>query len=227
MEALTNIQKFLFIQQTDGCGEGWGSGSGWGSGCGEGWGSGSGSGCGEGWGSGSGSGCGEGWGSGCGEGWGSGSGDGIKSVNHHPIFFVDGIPTVFYKIRGNIAKCGILQQDLSFEPCFVVKGGNLFAHGATLREAQEALQEKLFEELPEEERIRLFVESHEDGKTYSNQDFFEWHNKLTGSCLMGREQFAREHEVDLDASMTVQEFIKLTENAYGGSTIRKLKEFYS
>ena len=27
MEALTNIQKFLFIQQTDGCGEGWGSGS--------------------------------------------------------------------------------------------------------------------------------------------------------------------------------------------------------
>ena len=78
----------------------------------------------------------------------------------------------------------------------------------------------------EAERIRLFVESHEDGKAYPNQDFFEWHNKLTGSCLMGREQFAREHEVDLEASMTVREFIKLTENAYGGSTIRKLKEFY-
>ena len=51
--------------------------------------------------------------------------------------------------------------------------------------------------------------------------------ELTGSCLMGREQFARKHEVDLEASMTVREFIKLTENAYGGSTIRKLKEFYS
>ena len=198
MEALTNIQKFLFIQQTDGWGDGDGSGSGssWGSG----------------WGSGSGDGDGSGW--------------GIKSVNHHSIFFVDGIPTVFYKIRGNIAKCGILQQDLSFEPCFVVKGGNLFAHGATLREAQEALQEKLFEDMPENERIRLFVESHEDKKAYPNQDFFEWHNKLTGSCLMGREQFAREHEVDLEASMTVREFIQLTENAYGGSTIRKLKEFY-
>ena len=193
MEALINIQKFLFIQQTDG------------------------------WGSGDGSGDGSDWGSG----WGSGSGGGIKSVNHYPIFFVDGIPTVFHKIRGNIAKCGILQKDLSFEPCFVVKSGNLFAHGRTLREAQEALQEKLFEDMPEDERIRLFVESHEDGKAYPNQDFFEWHNKLTGSCLMGREQFAREHEVDLEASMTVREFIKLTENAYGGSTIRKLKEFYS
>ena len=201
MEALTNIQKFLFIQQTEGDGSGYGSGSG--------------------------SGDGSGYGSGYGSGDGSGDGSGIKSVNHHSIFFVDGIPTVFYKIRGNIAKCGILQEDLSFEPCFVVKGSNLFAHGRTLREAQEALQEKLFEDMPEDERIRLFVESHEDGKAYPNQDFFEWHNKLTGSCLMGREQFAREHEVDLEASMTVREFIQLTENAYGGSAIRKLKEFYS
>ena len=171
----------------------------------------------------------DGYGSGYGSGYGDGYGygDGIKSVCHHPIFHVDGIQTIFHKIRGNIAKCSILREDLSFDPCFVVKGGNLFAHGRTLREAQEALQEKLFEDMPEEERIRLFVESHEDGKVYPNQDFFEWDNKLTGSCLMGREQFAREHEVDLSAGMTVREFIQLTENAYGGSTIRKLKEFYS
>ena len=207
------IREFLSID--NGYGSGYGEGSGYGSGYGDGSGSGSGYG----------SGYGDGYGSGYGYGYGDGSG--IKSVNHHPIFFVDGVPTVFHKIRGNIAKCSILQKDLSFEPCFVVKGNNPFAHGATLREAQEALQEKLFEDMPEEERIRLFVESHEDGKVYPNQDFFEWHNKLTGSCLMGREQFAREHEVDLEGSMTVREFIKLTENAYGGSTIRKLKEFYS
>ena len=167
------------------------------------------------------------YGSGYGSGYGYGYGYGIKSVNRHPIFHVDGIQTIFHRIRGNIAKCSILREDLSFDPCFVVKSGNLFAHGRTLREAQEALQEKLFEDMPEDERIRLFVESHEGGKEYPNQDFFEWHNKLTGSCLMGREQFAREHEVDLNGSMTVQAFIKLTENAYGGSTIRKLKEFYS
>ena len=168
-----------------------------------------------------------GYGYGYGSGYGSGDGDGLKSVNYFPVFLVDGIQTVFHRIRGNVAKCSIVQGDLSFDPCYVVKGSGLFAHGRTLREAQEALTEKLFEDLPEEERIRLFVKSHEDGKTYSNQDFFEWHNKLTGSCLMGRQQFAKEHGVDLDAGMTVREFIKLTENAYGGSTIRKLKEYYS
>mgnify|MGYP006992094925 CR=1 FL=1 len=145
-------------------------------------------------GSGDGYGYGDGSGYGYGDGDGSGSGYGIKSVNRHPIFHVDGIQTIFHRIRGNIARCSILREDLSFEPCFVVKSGNLFAHGRTLREAQEALQEKLFEDMPEEERIRLFLESHEGGKEYPNQDFFEWHNKLTGSCLMGREQFAREHE---------------------------------
>ena len=164
---------------------------------------------------------------GYGYGSGYGSGDGLKSVNLFPVFLVDGIKTVFHRIRGNVAKCSVVHGDLSFEPCYVVKGSGFFAHGRTLREAQEALQKKLFEDLPEEERIRLFVESHEDGKAYSNQDFFEWHNKLTGSCLMGRQQFAKEHGVDLNASMTVREFIKLTENAFGGSTIRKLKEYYS
>ena len=136
------------------------------------------------------------------------------------------MPTVFQRIHKNLALAFIVREDLSFDPCYVIKGGGFFAHGRTLREAQAALQDKLFEDLPEDERIRLFVESHEDGKAYPNQDFFEWHNTLTGSCLMGREQFAREHGVDLEGSMTVQQFIQLTENVYGGSTIRKLKEFY-
>ena len=184
-----------------------------------------GSGYGDGYGYGYGSGSGSGYGSGSGDG--DGSGSGLKSVNHYPVFLVDDTPTIFYRIRGNIAKCAIVQSDLSFEPCFVVKSNGLFAHGSTLREAQEALQEKLFEDLPEEERVRLFVESHEADKEYPNRNFFDWHNKLTGSCLMGREAFARDHGVDLDGSMTVKAFIQLTENAYGGSTIRKLKEFYS
>lgn len=41
---------------------------------------------------------------------------------------------------------------------------------------------------------------------------------------MGREQFARDHDVSLDGEMTVAEFIALTENAYGGEAIKRLKE---
>ena len=124
---------------------------------------------------------------------------------------------------------GIMIRMVAPMEIFAAKGNALINRAAArdLYDWGNMMQEKLFEDMPEDERIRLFVESHEDGKAYPNQDFFEWHNKLTGSCLMGREQFAREHEVDLEASMTVREFIKLTENAYGGSTIRKLKEFHS
>lgn len=42
---------------------------------------------------------------------------------------------------------------------------------------------------------------------------------------MGRNQFAADHGIDVDtATYTPEEFIALTENAYGGSVIRRLKE---
>ena len=41
---------------------------------------------------------------------------------------------------------------------------------------------------------------------------------------MGREQFCKEKGLDIDAEYTVREFISLTENAYGGDTIKQLKE---
>lgn len=48
---------------------------------------------------------------------------------------------------------------------------------------------------------------------------------LTGSCEMGRQSFARDHEIDIEHDMmTPEEFIDLTKDAYGGSIIRKLKE---
>ena len=54
----------------------------------------------------------------------------------------------------------------------------------------------------------------------------DWHHRLTGSCEMGRRAFAERHNVDLNGSMTVAEFIRLTENDYGGNVIRKLRAHY-
>ena len=81
--------------------------------------------------------------------------------------------------------------------------------------------------MPEADRIAAFVQAHKPGQVYPNPDFFSWHHRLTGSCEMGRKQFARDHEIDVEhGSMTPEAFIRLTESAYGSSTIRKLKEFY-
>ena len=61
---------------------------------------------------------------------------------------------------------------------------------------------------------------------YPNEEFFVWHNRLTGSCEMGRKAFAAEHGIDMSATSTVEAFIELTKNAYGGSVIRQLAERY-
>lgn len=151
----------------------------------------------------------------------------MKSVNGEPVFSIDGVQTIIKKIKGNCARGFILRSDLTLEPCWVVKGNNCFAHGRTLREARDAMLEKMFDDMSEEERIAAFVEAHEKDKAYSDKDFFDWHHRLTGSCEMGRREFAREHGIEkLNGWRTVKEFIALCENAYGGSIIRKLKSFY-
>ena len=181
-------------------------------------------------GSGFGSGFGYGYGSGSGDGSGDGSGHGdgygVDRINGQKVYRVDDIPTVVYRVRGNIAKGAILRDDMTLKPCYIVKQDNLFAHGDTLREALEALAEKIFEDMPEEERLEAFVAAHQWGEKYPHTDFFDWHNRLTGSCLAGRQDFAERHGVDMDGESTVEDFIRLTQNAYGGSTIKKLWGYY-
>ena len=188
---------------------------------------GSGDGSGDGYGYGSGDGSGYGSGDGYGDGSGYGSGYGIDQINEFTVYQVDYIPTVFTHIKGNVAKGFILQNDLTMTPCYVVKGNNLFAHGDTLREAMQALTDKMFENMPEEERIAEFIKAHPDPeKAYPNEDLFSWHNKLTGSCLAGRNAFVKDRGLSLDGETTVTAFIALTKNAYGGSTIKELEKAY-
>ena len=232
MERL-KIEEFIGPENRYGAGYGSGFGYAYGFGYGSGYGEGDGSGNGDGSGDGSGyvdrygHGHGSGYGSGDGSEGGSGYGSGIpKSINGEKIYMIDGVPTIIRHVRGNIAKGVILKNSLQLGDCFVVKQDEHFAHGETLAKAMEALREKLFEDMPEEERIKAFVENHDAEKQYPNMDFFDWHHRLTGSCEMGRRAFAERHNVDLNGSMTVAEFIRLTENDYGRNVIRKLRAHY-
>ena len=202
-----------FLPHNDGYGSGYGSGSG--------------SGSGSGYGSGSGSGSGDGYGDGSGDGYGDGYGDGIDNVNGMPVHLIDSVQTILIAVHKNIAKGFILRSDLTLDPCYVVKGNNLFAHGKTLREARDALTDKMFDDMPEEERIAEFIKVHPDkDKLYSHKDLFDWHHRLTGSCEMGRKAFMQDHELTMEGSSTVTAFITLTKNAYNGGVIKRLEEAY-
>lgn len=240
------IKKFFAVDVGNGSGDGSGSGNfyGKGSGCGL-YGNDDGDGDGSGFGTGYGSDSGRGYGSNCstfgtyddGNDCGSGSvyctgsgkgyGYGIKEINGKEIYMVDDIPTIFKSIRNNIAKGFIVKSDLQFEPCYIVKENNQFAHGDTLKDAFMSLQEKLYDYSTEEERIEAFKKQFpEYDVKYDNKDLFVYHHVLTGSCRMGREAFMSNKGLSLDGNTSVREFVKLTQDAYGGDIIKKLPEAY-
>ena len=227
---MESVKKFVAVSYGSGkgSGDGYDFGNGYGSGFGDGSGNGYDKGSGKGSGSGNGCGSGNGYdkGSGSGNGDGSGYGSGfgnIKSFDGKDVFLIDGIQTIITAIFGNVAKGYILENDLTLTPCYVAKSGNTFAHGNTLKEAIDALHDKLFDDMPEEDRIAEFFKTHSPGVKYPAKDLFVWHNRLTGSCEAGRMSFARSHDIDLgNDTFTIEEFVSLCKDSYGGETIKKL-----
>ena len=139
---------------------------------------------------------------------------------------IDGVPTIITGIRGSVAMGFIVMADLSKRKTFVVKGGGKFAHGEDLHAAQAALEEKLFDDMPVEEKLEAFREQFAPGVTYTVADFYDWHHRLTGSCTQGRDAFAQDHGLSMSDAMTPEEFIDLTKDAFGGRIIRQLAEHY-
>ena len=200
---MESVKKFVAVR----CGSGDGSGDGYGYGFGNGSGYGSGFGNGVGYGS----------------GFGFGDGYGIASCDGRDVHLIDDVQTIITAVFGAAAKGYILETDLTLTPCYVAKSGNTFAHGNTLKEAIDALHEKLFDDMPEEDRIAEFFKSHSPGVKYPAKDLFVWHNRLTGSCEAGRMSFVRSHDIDLENdTFTIEEFINLCKDSYGGETIKKL-----
>ena len=227
---MENVIAFLKTKQMpNGYGSGYGHGSGDGHGSGFGFSDGSGYGHGFSDGSGgAGSGDGSGYGYGSGDGSGSGSGDGLKSLNNKPVYLIDNIETIISKVRGNVASGFIVNKDLSLTKTFICKNDYFFAHGKTLKEANQSLIEKTLINLPIEKRIENFkIEFPDLEKSYSAYKFFEWHYYLTGSCKMGRESFCLNNNIKMTDKLTVAEFVELTKNQYGSEIIKQLKKLWN
>lgn len=177
-------------------------------------------------GSGFGNGYGYGDGSCDGSGYGDGHGVGPDTFCRERMCLVDGIRAIISNVHGNIAVGKILYNDFSTEKTYIVKHDRLFAHGKTLHEARDALLEKMLDDMPEQKRIKKFIDAHSIEGEYLNIDFFRWHHRLTGSCEQGRKAFVQDHEIDLNGSMTTKEFLKLTKDSYGGDIIKRVIKAY-
>ena len=222
------IKQFLAVSYGSGSGDGDGDGDGDGYGYGYGSGSGSGSGDGSGYGYGYGDGYGYGYGYGSGSGYGDGDGDGIKSYNGHEVYIIDNMQTIIYSVHGNIARGVTINSDFTLADCYIAKCGDYFAHGETAKQAMADAQSKAYQNKPIEERIDYVIEKYPDVDVpIEHSTLFSLHNFLTGSCLFGRQKFAKSHSLDPEhGAMTMREFIHLTKDAYGEDNIRQLADAY-
>ena len=231
---MEDIKVLEWIKNSSSPSYGWGKGSGFGSDIGygfgygckssSGYGSGNGSGYAYGYNDGSGFGDGSGSGSGSDSDYGDGSGNGIRLFNDEFVYLIDNVQTIISTIKGNLAKGFILNANLTLSPCYICKNERYFAHGETLKKARKALQEKILENMDTDEAIERFLSTFEKNKKYPTKDFYEWHHYLTGSCKMGRKSFMQDRNITFDDMYTVDEFIALCENSYGGEIIKELKE---
>lgn len=167
---------------------------------------------------------GSGYGDTYGYGHGHGYGRGVKSFDGKTIYLIDKVQTIISTIKGNLAKGFILNSDFSLSPCYICKGNGYFVHGETLKEAREALRRKILKNMNIDETIEQFLSTFKKEKKYPAKDFYDWHHYLTGSCEMGRKSFMQDRNITFDDTYTVDEFIALCENSYGGETIKELKE---
>ena len=143
------------------------------------------------------------------------------------MYYIDDEPTLIDSVHGMVAKGYLINREKTLIPCYIVRHGNSFAHGVSLKDAARDALAKHMQNMPEEERIAEFIKAHPDvSATYPCEDLFRWHNTLTGSCEFGRRQFCKDNGIDLNGSYTVLFFLNITKNAYGGEVIKNLIREY-
>ena len=170
---------------------------------------------------------GDGSGSGYGDGYGDGYGYGIIEIEGRKVYLVDGVQTIIYAIKGDVAKAATIAWNTELVPCYVARCGGFFAHGDTAQDALRDANRKYAMSLPPEQRAAMFCDGHPDyDAEVPNRALFVLHGMLTGSCEHGRRMFCQRHGIDLDGSMTVREFCRLTARDYGGDVIRILRGMY-
>lgn len=111
-------------------------------------------------------------------------------------------------------------------PFFALKAGNQIGIGCSYAHAADALMFQQMHKIPVDQRISDFVKTHKSHELYTVENLWDWHRKLTFSCYSGGEEFRDSHGLKMDTIMSVQHFILITENYFGGEIIRQLKPHY-
>ena len=152
----------------------------------------------------------------------------VISVEGSKIYIIDEIPTTIDSIKGNIAQGRILNADMTWKPCYIVRVENSFAHGETSHEAFRDATQKSLSTKPLSIKLQKFKKRFPSlDDTAKVSELYNWHNTLTGSCKMGRKHWCSEHGYNVDTDIsTIRNFLEETKDSFGSNIITMLLKLY-
>lgn len=125
----------------------------------------------------------------------------------------DGILSKVVKKRGNVFRV-INHGETSIS--YLIKNDDIFAHGASLKDAKESLKYKIssrdvsaFEKYTLDDELDLIT-------------LIRAYRAITGACELGTRYFCEKHK--LPEKMTVREAVELTEGQYNHELFKKFFE---
>lgn len=123
----------------------------------------------------------------------------------------DGILSEIIKQRGNVYKVKNHGQN---EITYLVKDGDIYSHGKTLKEAKESLIYKI------SNRDTTKYKDYTLDTKVSKKDAIQMYRCITGACEQGTRMFVESLE-NIPESLTVKEIIDITKGQYGNDEFRK------
>jgi ribosomal protein L36 len=135
-------------------------------------------------------------------------------LNGEPHIIADGILSKIIKRKGNVYK--VINHGQS-EQSYLIKRGNDYAHGKTLKDAREALIYKISDR-DTSKYDDLTLES-----ILSKEEAIQCYIVITGSCSEGTKYFV-DRQDDLKDEYSIKDIIELTQGQFGNDTF---KQFFS
>ena len=136
----------------------------------------------------------------------------LQDKNFKECVVIDGIISVVVNRHKNVLKVKNLgDEDITF----IVKDGEIYSHGATIKEARESLIYKI------SNRDTSHYDNYTLDTKLTKKQAIEMYRVITGACEAGTRYFVEHNKIP--RNLTVAKVIEITENQYGNN---KLKEFF-
>lgn len=138
----------------------------------------------------------------------------LDGVKQYPAIITDGILSEIINQKGNVFKVKNYREN---NISYLVKDGDIYSHGKTLKQAKENLIYKI---------------SNRDTSTYNDynlntiltfEEAIKMYRVITGACESGTRYFVEQNQDKKRDKYSIKEIIELTKGQYGND---KLIEFF-